>query len=134
VHAAGRQPAPAGCRLQLFPHRLTVSLTPSLLLQAKMERADALAEERTALTNYMRNTLITNELKFKEVRILRVAATGGLLQPCQARQSALYTLPIWVLPVCVGRVVTQSDLTSSHPHPLHATDRICLMSCRLLCS
>lgn len=36
--------------------------------QSKMERADALAEERTALTNYMRNTLITNELKFKEVR------------------------------------------------------------------
>lgn len=36
--------------------------------QAKMERADALAEERAALTNYMRNTLITNELKFKEVR------------------------------------------------------------------
>jgi hypothetical protein len=41
-----------------------------LLVQAKMERADALAEERTALTNYMRNTLITNELKFKEVRQL----------------------------------------------------------------
>jgi len=37
-------------------------------VQAKMERADALAEERAALTNYMRNTLITNELKFKEVR------------------------------------------------------------------
>lgn len=33
-----------------------------------MERADALAEERIAITNYMRNTLITNELKFKEVR------------------------------------------------------------------
>ena len=33
-----------------------------------MERADALAEERAALTNYVRNTLITNELKFKEVR------------------------------------------------------------------
>lgn len=43
-----------------------------LRVQAKMERADALAEERAALTNYMRNTLITNELKFKEVRHLHV--------------------------------------------------------------
>lgn len=42
-----------------------------------MERADALAEERAALTNYMRNTLITNELKFKEVRYLHVYSLFG---------------------------------------------------------
>jgi hypothetical protein len=47
-----------------------------------MERADALAEERTALTNYMRNTLITNELKFKEVRG-RASQVGSLIKsPC----------------------------------------------------
>jgi hypothetical protein len=75
-----------------------------------MERADTLAEERTALTNYMRNTLITNELKFKEVRILRVAVTGGLLQPCPARQSASHTLPVWVLSHCV--VLSSPKVTS----------------------
>lgn len=49
-----------------------------------MERADALAEERAALTNYMKNTLITNELKFKEVRAVmqhRVTATAALQRP-----------------------------------------------------
>lgn len=49
-------------------------------LEAKMERADALAEERAALTNYMRNTLITNELKFKEL-MDRAKVRGSLDLP-----------------------------------------------------
>jgi hypothetical protein len=51
---------------------------PHVVSQAKMERADALAEERAALTNYMRNTLITNELKFKEVRARAIRLAANL--------------------------------------------------------
>lgn len=54
----------------------------SSLVQAKMERADALAEERAALTNFMRNTLITNELKFKEVGALWADIYDRQLQAC----------------------------------------------------
>jgi hypothetical protein len=57
-----------------------------------MERADALAEERAALTNYMRNTLITNELKFKEVgRTLFVSTQAAQQHTSHAATAALGT-------------------------------------------
>lgn len=41
-------------------------LLPRLLPQAKLQRAEALAEERQALTAHLRATLLSNELKFKQ--------------------------------------------------------------------
>lgn len=63
-------------------------ITPTMfwlsVLQAKLQRAEALSEERQMLTSHMRTTLLSNELKFKQVCCVGENRTENRHQGTQA--------------------------------------------------